>query len=527
VRIVRLHLLEVDHADVRDAYALTAEENLAAIDSFADLDRELPDVKFDVFEDMRLMLLGKDDSTTCVWNACDPYTTRAVRGVEGNGQKTNCGRTNKDGIDFAKAPVEGFERYIALYHTPQSDGGCKGCRFFLMCKGQCPGTALRNDWRNRSEHCEVWMTAYARIERELIEDGSEPLSVSPLRESLESHFLKNWAAGRNTIMADALRSPIESNTPPIAAARIPESAHPFPDRLDFTLPSFTRASWVSDSTREVWGPRIDRIRAAIQEMAWRSVAFNIRECAIVIAPLEHMQRPDGAPWYSAGLTALPLSTVAANGTIRVAVGRQSALDDLSHARETANIQRIGQLIGHPDCCREFHRDLTERQRLLDPTWALAMATEGKPDGRLIQVSGQSLSNPLWRWLGLNPAFQLPCRFDCQKTVEIAERLAVAAKAAGFAEEFNWMAEILSWPVEWTALHGIAEIRTPILKISTSTDATAGTYTVRRSGDRYPVEGARGVRFPYRQEEQSALLTLSANYVKGIEHATRQRQEERR
>ena len=37
-----------------------------------------------------------------------PYTTRAVQGVEGHGQRSNCGRTNKDGIDFVKADREGL-----------------------------------------------------------------------------------------------------------------------------------------------------------------------------------------------------------------------------------------------------------------------------------------------------------------------------------------------------------------------------------------------------------------------------------
>ena len=68
---------------------------------------------FDVFSDIRKMLLGQDQSTTCIWNGCDPYTTRAVQGVESHGQRSNCGRTNKDGIDFVKADREGFERELA------------------------------------------------------------------------------------------------------------------------------------------------------------------------------------------------------------------------------------------------------------------------------------------------------------------------------------------------------------------------------------------------------------------------------
>jgi hypothetical protein len=57
--------------------------------------------------------------------------------------------------------------------------------------------------------------------------------------------------------------------------------------------------------------------------------------------------------------------------------------------------------------------------------------------------------------------------------------------------------VLSWPVEWSGLHGIAEIKTPVLKISARTDATAEKYTVRWSGTGYPDEGATGLRFPYR------------------------------
>src|SRR5207247_7363385 len=134
----------------RSSYALTPHESLAAFREIAALEPTLVRLRFVEFRDMKQLLRGRDNHTSCVWNACDPYTTRAVRGVEGTGQSSNCGRTNKDGIDFVKAPVEGFERYLALYHTPQEHGGCSGCRFFIMCKGQCPGTAIDGDWRNRT-----------------------------------------------------------------------------------------------------------------------------------------------------------------------------------------------------------------------------------------------------------------------------------------------------------------------------------------------------------------------------------------
>jgi uncharacterized protein len=205
VQSARLHILEVESESTRNKFALSTEVNLEAFMSFAALEQELTKLKLDVFEDMRQMLRGTDKRTTCVWNACDPYTTRAVQGIEGSGQSSNCGRTNKDGIDFAKANVEGFERYLALYQTPWEFGGCKGCRFFLMCKGQCPGTAIDGDWRNRTEHCAVWFGLYQQLEARMVEQGLVPVSVSPVRPALEQFFMDRWTEGRNTTIEDAIQ----------------------------------------------------------------------------------------------------------------------------------------------------------------------------------------------------------------------------------------------------------------------------------------------------------------------------------
>jgi uncharacterized protein len=209
---IRLHLLEVENAAVRLKYSLSDAENLTALLSFSRLEEELPTMSFDLFQDMRRMLIGLDHKTTCIWNGCDPYTTRAVRGVEGNGQRTNCGRTNKDGIDFAKSDEPGFERYLALYQTPQEVGGCQGCRFFLMCKGQCPGTSIDGDWRNRTEHCAVWKALYEVFEREVTDVGLIPISLHPIRARLEAAFLAVWTAGGHPSMNQLLR--FRDRTPP-------------------------------------------------------------------------------------------------------------------------------------------------------------------------------------------------------------------------------------------------------------------------------------------------------------------------
>jgi uncharacterized protein len=205
LRGLRLHLLEVDDPAVRGRYALTVEENLAALAGFAALAPELR-LDLDLFDEMRALLLGDDERAACVWRACDPYTTEAVRGVEGRGERSNCGRTNKEGVEFGKADVAAQVRSLILLQTPRAHGGCRGCRFFLACKGQCPGTAIGGDWRNRSEHCEVYLGLFERIERELIAAGEVPLSVSPRRAELERRLADEWARGQSPTLARLRRA---------------------------------------------------------------------------------------------------------------------------------------------------------------------------------------------------------------------------------------------------------------------------------------------------------------------------------
>jgi uncharacterized protein len=201
---VRLHILEVDDPDVREKYTLTVEENVKAFLYFARVEKNFDRMRFDVFDDIRRLLKGDDENMTCVWTGCDPYTTAAVRGVEGSGQRSNCGRTNKDGIDFVKADSEGFERYLALHHTPQEDGGCAGCRYFVMCKGQCPGTALNGDWRNRTEHCLVWKALFEHEEKEMLQMADPELLSDDVRDTIGREFDKRWAAGTGSTIHSIL-----------------------------------------------------------------------------------------------------------------------------------------------------------------------------------------------------------------------------------------------------------------------------------------------------------------------------------
>ena len=210
VRSARLHLMEVENERLRGAYHLNTDEYIKALEYFHRLESQCTHLRFDIFTEIGRLQKAEDQTVSCVWKACDPYTTAAVSGVEGFGQRSNCGRTNKEGIDFVKATVPGYARYIALYHTPQEMGGCRDCRFFAMCKGHCPGTSLEGDWRNRTEHCDVWKYLFEKTERGMLENGETPLSTHPVRRTVEKALLDGWSRGRNpsiqTILAQVLEN---------------------------------------------------------------------------------------------------------------------------------------------------------------------------------------------------------------------------------------------------------------------------------------------------------------------------------
>lgn len=238
LRWLNLHALEVDHALVGEQLALTTADHVAALTAFGAL--ALPGLHVAPLDAYRKLLLGQDrtsDHVNCIWHACDPYTTSAVRGVDGRGTRGNCGRTNKDGVVWLKGETAGYERQLALYFTPFEHGGCAGCRFFFACKGECPGTAERGDWRNRTGHCATVLAMFTAAEAQLRTEGREPLSQSVQRPLIEARLLAAWANGRNLSVAGALSVPAETTDRP--HGDIPHGDAPHGDHTDQQTPVIT------------------------------------------------------------------------------------------------------------------------------------------------------------------------------------------------------------------------------------------------------------------------------------------------
>ncbi len=302
--------------------------------------------------------------------------------------------------------------------------------------------------------------------------------------------------------------------------------------LDFRLPDFTRLAWTSDRARAVWQPRLSRIADAWTEIEWRSVAAGLRNCHLTRLVPEALADRAGL-WARHGLATLPLGVEAR--TLKgysntpqparpgdevvhcVVVGQLSSCLELADAWRRSDTVEIGRLLGFPACCCSFFEDLWGNRQRIDTVWPMveACAPPRPLEPRRLEHPA-TLANILWRFVGVRAVPHLPCRLDCAPSLEMAEDWLALGEREGLVEEVRWLRQLLATPIQWSALHGIAEIKSPLLKISTATDATPLEYTVRLTGDHYPEAGALAPTFPYRQGRQSPL-TQSPAFLRGMEH----------
>lgn len=192
---LNFHTLEI-HSGAEAAFSLSQDRQ---IEVFTRLRRELVGFShISPWDDMKSKLV--DGAAHCVFNFCSPYSTAAVSGVDGQGERARCGRLNNDGVSYERSKDHSYERYVALYLTPQEYGGCQGCRFFQACGGgNCPGEAEGGDWRNKTIHCKTLMAMFEVLELELVIEGKEPTSMSLSRPAREAQLLAQWTGQTPTI----------------------------------------------------------------------------------------------------------------------------------------------------------------------------------------------------------------------------------------------------------------------------------------------------------------------------------------
>ena len=290
-----------------------------------------------------------------------------------------------------------------------------------------------------------------------------------------------------------------------------------PRRSTYIMPEFVRTTWVSQAAREAWAPRLEHVRSEIVRAEIASVEEGIRPSARIYCSPDTLDAHT-VDWARQGLIFLPTKR---ENTDPIAYQTEMPPLDASRpwryrgllTRTAAPVAlpeteaEWGAALGYPECCISFFEDVWVKARWKDVTWPAALQTQAPKAGEAqIAIDSWNLyANILWRWLGVRPVFHLPCSFNCAPTVALGEQIVALFDEA--AQET--IRTVLAWPVEWSALHGIGLLLTPIVRVCMSTDSVLQKHTVRLPSTTVPAEMPAGTIWPYRQRMGMALTETSA------------------
>jgi hypothetical protein len=127
---------------------------------------------------------------------------------------------------------------------------------------------------------------------------------------------------------------------------------------------------------------------------------------------------------------------------------------------------VGELLGFPDCCREFFNDVWLADGQIDPMYeaacntSTAEAVDGDRSTVRIPDPNPGLC-PMWRYWGVGFVTHLPCSLDCEASVEVArERYRIMQEAPDDVVGEHVPDAITQWlrlPFEWSANNGLARV----------------------------------------------------------------------
>ncbi len=238
-----------------------------------------------------------------------------------------------------------------------------------MCKGQCPGTAIDRDWRNRSEHCAVWKALFADLSR----SGSRLVACrchearAVWRSSRSSRAPGSRAGNCGWHASSFAAHPTATPRPPAAVWSAPPAGRS--RTLSTSCSRRSRVSRGSAHPSVKSGSRASgACGAAWEQVEWGSVEAGLRACA----QLGHSSRSlDPGRAIGRGLRIRVL-----DGWTLLA--RAEQLDALCDAIDACDHDAVGALLGYPPCCRSSFVRFCGEEGLTDLTWPAALHSAAVP-----------------------------------------------------------------------------------------------------------------------------------------------------
>jgi len=283
------------------------------------------------------------------------------------------------------------------------------------------------------------------------------------------------------------------------------------------MPPFRRTSWVSAEAKNLWEPRIAMITKAIESAEIERVRIGGRKCVFIDVDCADLP-PLSLNLVQEGLLCIPIQSAnsqrgRSDGTT-CAILRVDYVNSFAFALENDDLATLCSLLGMGICCQDAYINNLE-EGISDATWISALnSAPSDPATHRVELKPGIGTNTLLRSMGLRLVSHIPCRFDCEHSHrEQADNLE-ALLTLGRRREADWLTELLDMPLSWTSLHGIAEIKTPLFRLSLSTDPVATKLSVVFTGKSYPTHSHLGVSFPFIVPNRRKY-TESRAYLKGL------------
>lgn len=278
---------------------------------------------------------------------------------------------------------------------------------------------------------------------------------------------------------------------------------------NFDLDGFRREVWLNRRAKEKWGSILLEAASLLQDMEVESVVRGQRPCSWQTIGEEDYPRFQ-REWESKGVKSAVVRKVGqfqgfTNKHYPVREGEpamvccilsksMSDLETFKKAVEEQDDYTQGILLGYPECCCRFFRDVWLKG-YHDPIWQAALNSSiVHKESNYMKMRVPGLASPVLRFLGIRIAFHIPCSFNCLKTLDIAkERLKMVEEInPGLAGK---IVQLLSMPMSWDCYHGIALIRTPIIYAVVPSCGSVERFVIDFEGDYVPPEAEEGLVYP--------------------------------
>jgi len=259
----------------------------------------------------------------------------------------------------------------------------------------------------------------------------------------------------------------------------------------------TRLLFWDEEMEKLWKPRISKISAAYNKVEFETFLRDMRKIYIYHAKSEsyrdsydlmnqydlvfiptnesgvytgfahgHLKRQPGKPYMVYG-------AMIKHRNRKLAKEFQIANDSGDHITQ-------GRMLSYPRCDTNFFMDVWNKVSV-DPIYEIAVNTEGSVvTGNTVETQVHPYCNQMLRYVGIRITPHLPCSDLCEETIKLGKKWYSIMKKID-KEAAEWAYELLSMPLVWDCLKGVAIIDTDLFRLVTNSDGTPEKKIVKSTG----------------------------------------------